>query len=243
MSIKVTIFNEFHHEQHDEAVKKIYPNGMHNTIKDFLSENPDFEVTTATLEEPEHGLTDEVLKNTDVLIWWGHIRHHLVSDEVVQKVRRRVLQGMGFIPLHSSHMSKPFLSLMGTSGRLYWCEAPDISEILWTVVPSHPIVKDVPEYFKLDIEEMYGEPFGIPTPDEVVFISWFSRGNVFRSGCTFKRGNGKIFYFRPGHETSPTFHNKNIQKVISNAIYWANPDFPVKPMRDMYFPKDLRKED
>ena len=241
MAIKITVFNEFHHEQHDERVKKIYPNGMHGAIKDFLSENPDFEVRTVTLEMPEHGLTDEVLNETDVLLWWGHIRHHLVDDEIVKKVRRRVLQGMGFIPLHSSHASKPFLSLMGSAGNLHWNDDPNISSILWTVVPSHPIAKDIPAYFKLETEEMYGEPFDIPNPDEIVFISWFSQGSVFRSGCTFRRGNGRIFYFQPGHETCPTYHDKTVQKVISNAIYWAKPDFTVSSVDSRHFTKDLSK--
>ena len=243
MSIKVTIFNEYYHEQHNESVNKIYPNGIHNTIKDFLSENPDFEVTTATLDMPEHGLTDEVLDNTDVLLWWGHLRHHLVDDEIVKKIKKRVLAGMGYVPLHSSHASKLFVSLMGTSGNLHWNDTPGISTILWTVVPSHPIANGIPEYFKLAEEEMYGEPFGIPTPDELIFISWFSQGSVFRSGCTFRRGNGKIFYFQPGHETCPTYHDKTVQKVISNAIYWVNPEFKVDPAPSVHFTKNLQIED
>ena len=90
-------------------------------------------------------------------------------------------------------------------------------------MPNHPIAEGVDESFVLENEEMYGEPFDIAKPDDVVFIGWFKGGEVFRTGCTWTRGNGKVFYFQPGHETNPTFHNKNIQKVIQNAVRWACP--------------------
>ena len=236
--IKVTIYNEYAHEKTNPAAIKHYPDGMHVTIKNFLSVNPDFEITTVTLDLPDCGLTEELLNNTDVLVWWGHMCHGQVSDEVTNRVKKRVLNGMGFVPLHSSHASKPFMALMGTTCGLHWSD--DHKEVVWTVNPSHPIVKDIPEYFIIDEEEMYGEPFGIPNPDEVVFIGWFNHGNVFRSGVTFKRGNGKIFYFQPGHESNPTYHNKYVQKVIENAIYWAKPDFKVIPLNE-YFAIDTIK--
>jgi trehalose utilization protein len=221
--IRVTIYNEYIEEKKDPAAVKLYPNGMHGTIKEFLSKNPDLEVTAVTMELPDCGLTEELLNNTDVLLWWGHGHHGDVSDEVVKRVKRRVLAGMGFIPLHSAHASKPFMALMGTTCRLHWCD--DQKEIMWTVVPSHPIAKGVPEYFIIDSEEMYGEPFGIPNPDEIVFIGWFNHGNVFRAGVTFKRGNGKIFYFQPGHQSNGAYLNPSVQKIIENAVYWAKADF------------------
>ncbi|WP_113928870.1 ThuA domain-containing protein [Bacillus sp. P14.5] len=220
--IKVTIWNENRHEQTNPDVKEIYPDGIHNAIAGFLKE--DFEVTTATLDEPEHGLTEEVLNNTDVLIWWGHLAHDDVQDEIVERVRNRVLDGMGFIPLHSAHGSKIFHVLMGTrTGELKWREADD-TERLWVVDESHPIVDGLPDMIEIEKEEMYGERFGIPQPEELIFISWFSGGEVFRSGCTYKRGKGKIFYFRPGHETYPTYYQKEIQQVIHNAVKWAAPN-------------------
>ena len=223
--IRVTVWNEFVHEKTDEAIKKIYPDGIHNVIKSFLDKNEDMVVKTAVLDDVENGLTDEVLNNTDVLIWWGHICHHKVSDAVVAKVTNHVLRGMGFIPLHSAHMSKPFISLMGTSCTLKWRDGDH--ERLWCIDPNHPISEGVPETFVLDPEEMYGEFFDIPKPDSVVFLSWFRGGEVFRSGCTFTRGYGKIFYFRPGHESFPTYYNEHVQRVIKNAVKWAAPtNFP-----------------
>lgn len=219
--IRVTVWNEFVHEKTDEAIKKIYPDGIHNVIKSFLDKNEDMVVKTAVLDDVENGLTDEVLNNTDVLIWWGHICHHKVSDAVVAKVTNHVLRGMGFIPLHSAHMSKPFISLMGTSCTLKWRDGDH--ERLWCIDPNHPISEGVPETFVLDPEEMYGEFFDIPKPDSVVFLSWFRGGEVFRSGCTFTRGYGKIFYFRPGHEANPSYYNENVQKIITNAVRWACP--------------------
>ncbi|GIN10475.1 trehalose utilization protein ThuA [Shouchella clausii] len=218
--MNVTIWNEFRHEQKDEAVRNVYPDGIHQVLADFLGN--EHQVTTATLDEPEHGLTEKVLNQTDVLVWWGHIAHHEVADEVVERVHKRVLEGMGLIVLHSGHFSKIFKKLMGTGCDLKWREA-DEKERLWVVSPSHPIAEGIDEYFELEKEEMYGEHFDIPNPDEIVFLSWFQGGEVFRSGCTYTRGNGKIFYFRPGHETYPTFKNQYVQRVIQNAVRWAAP--------------------
>ncbi|MEK3889785.1 ThuA domain-containing protein [Bacillus sp. FSL K6-3431] len=219
--MKITIWNENRHEKLNPVVADIYPEGIHGTIAKLLAEHG-YETKTATLDEPEHGLTEEVLKNTDVLFWWGHLAHGEVDDEVVNRVHERVLQGMGLVVLHSGHFSKIFKKLMGTSCDLKWREA-DEKERLWVVDPTHPIAEGIGEYIELEKEEMYGEHFDIPAPDELVFLSWFEGGEVFRSGCTYKRGNGKIFYFRPGHETYPTYHQKDIQKVLVNAAKWVKP--------------------
>jgi trehalose utilization protein len=227
--VKVTVWNENRHEQKNPVVRDIYPSGIHGAIASFLKAEG-IEAGTATLDQPEHGLTDDVLAGTDVLIWWGHLAHGEVKDEIVQKVQQRVLDGMGLIVLHSGHFSKIFKTLMGTSCDLKWREA-DEKERLWVVSPSHPITEGISEYIELEKEEMYGEHFDIPQPDELIFTSWFEGGEVFRSGCTYTRGNGKVFYFRPGHETYPTYHNKEIQRVIINAVNWAK---PVKRERPVY---------
>jgi len=239
MSIRITVWNENFHEQSNPAIKEIYPDGIHNAIKDFLEKEPGMTAVTATLDMPEHGLTDEVLNNTDVLIWWGHLRHGNVSDETVAKVHKRVLEGMGLIALHSSHLSKIFRVLTGTGCRLHW--GPEQKEIMWNIMPNHPITKDIPEYFIIDKEEMYGEPFDIPAPDELIFMSWFEQGNVFRSGCVYRRGHGKVFYFQPGHETVPTYYNPYVQKIIVNAVRWAVPDIIKTPFFD-FMPVDFHKE-
>ena len=220
--IRVTVWNEFRHEKSDDEVKAVYPEGMHRVIADALAAEPDMEVRTATLDEPEHGLTDEVLNSTDVMLWWGHIAHGAVKDVVAQKVRKRVWSGMGLVPLHSGHMSKPFMLLMGTTCNLKWREIGE-RERLWVVEPGHPIARDIGEYIQLENTEMYGERFDVPAPDELVFISWFQGGEVFRSGCCYSRGAGKIFYFRPGHETFPIYKDPEIQKVLKNAVRWARP--------------------
>ncbi|WP_223701389.1 ThuA domain-containing protein [Sutcliffiella deserti] len=219
--IKVTVWNENRHEQTNEKVREVYPEGIHGAVSSFLKENG-FDAGTATLDEAEHGLTKEVLDNTDVLVWWGHVAHDEVSDEIVNRVKNRVLDGMGLIVLHSGHFSKIFKTLMGTTCDLKWREA-DEKERIWVVSPGHPIAEGIGEHIDLEREEMYGEHFDIPDPDELVFISWFEGGEVFRSGCTYKRGKGKVFYFRPGHETYPTYYNEKVQKVICNAVNWAKP--------------------
>lgn len=225
--IRVTVWNEFVHEKKDEAVRTVYPNGIHNAIADNLKKIGGFETATATLDQPEHGLTKEVLAKTDVLVWWGHMAHGQVKDEIAERVQQKVLGGMGLVVLHSGHLSKPFLKLLGTSGILHWREAKE-KEILWNIAPSHEITQGVGETITLEEEEMYGEPFGIPEPDKLIFTSWFEGGNVFRSGCCWERCNGRIFYFRPGHETHPTYHNPEIMKVIGNACRWAAPRIMVE---------------
>jgi trehalose utilization protein len=232
MEIKVTVWNEFRHEKEEGPVKEVYPQGIHMAIKAFLDTTGGLEVKTATLDEPEHGLTDEVLENTDVLIWWGHRAHGEVRDDIVDKVQKRILKGMGLIVLHSGHHSKIFKRLMGTSCNLKWREMNE-RERLWVVDPGHPIAKGIGEYIELNREEMYGEFFDIPTPDALVFIGWFQGGEVFRSGCCYHRGYGKVFYFQPGHESFPIYHQKDIQRVIANAVQWAS---PIKQVEKLYCP-------
>lgn len=227
MSIQVTVWNEYRHELSDEDVRAVYPDGIHTAIAAGLQEHADLVVRSATLDEPEQGLPPEVLDSTDVLIWWGHKAHPEVADELVDRVQQRVLDGMGLIVLHSGHHSKIFKRLMGTTANLKWREATD-KERIWVVQPGHPIVHGVGEYIELPVEEMYGEFFDIPQPDELITISWFTGGEVFRSGCCFFRGKGKIFYFRPGHETYPTYFDPVIRKVIANGVRWAAPvDGPI----------------
>ncbi len=225
-TIRVTVWNEFRHERNSPEVAQIYPAGIHATIAAALREEQQIEVRTATLDEPEHGLTREVLQQTDVLIWWGHMAHGEVADEIVERVQQRVLAGMGLIVLHSGHFSKIFKRLMGTSCDLKWREGND-HERLWVVQPGHPIVAGIGEYIELEHEEMYGEHFDIPQPEALVLVSWFSGGEIFRSGCCYTRGQGKIFYFRPGHEAFPTYRNTQVQRVIANAVRWAAPAEPL----------------
>lgn len=220
--ITVIVWNEFVHEREHEAVKAVYPDGIHQVIASFLKTDAGLDVGTATLDQVDHGLTEERLAACDVLVWWGHMAHDKVEDRIVDRVQKRVLEGMGLIVLHSGHYSKIFRRMMGTTCSLKWREAEE-QERIWVVEPSHPIAADLGQYIEVPYEEMYGERFEIPAPDELVFVSWFEGGEVFRSGCTWTRGHGRIFYFRPGHETYPTYYNKDVQKVIQNAVRWAAP--------------------
>ncbi|MDD5728448.1 MAG: ThuA domain-containing protein [Victivallales bacterium] len=219
--IKVTIWNENIHEKNNPVVRELYPGGLHGFLAQRL-DAPDLSIRTATLEEAEHGLTEAVLDNTDVLIWWGHIAHHRVDDAIVERVQEKIWEGMGFIALHSGHRSKIFRRLNGTSCKMHWREAGE-RERFWVVDPSHPTVAGLPEHFELSCEEMYGEPLMIAEDAKVIMISWFEGGEVFRSAFTLQRGNGKIFYFQPGHETFPSFHDDRVIKVIANAVRWTAP--------------------
>ncbi|KAB1194319.1 trehalose utilization protein ThuA [Haloferax sp. MBLA0076] len=225
--VTVTVWNEFRHERDSDEVAAVYPDGIHTVVADALREDG-HEVDTATLDEPEHGLPESVLDETDVLVWWGHKAHDEVDDAVVERVTDRVRDGMGLLVLHSGHYSKPFKRLMGTSCSLKWREAGE-RERVWTVEPGHPIAEGIPESFEVPNAEMYGERFDIPAPDELVFLSWFEGGEVFRSGCCYTRGKGRIFYFRPGHETYPIYEQPEIRTVLQNAVDWAAPSDGADP--------------
>jgi trehalose utilization protein len=223
MTLRVTVWGENVHEKKHKLVAELYPTGMHGCIADALNTDPQIRAVTATLDQPEHGLSEARLAQTDVLTWWGHAAHGAVDDKIVDRVQQRVLQGMGLIVLHSGHHSKIFRRLMGHNCDLVWREAGE-RERVWVCNPAHAIAQGLPAWFDIEHEEMYGEPFGIPNPDEVVFLSWFAGGEAFRSGATWRRGGGKVFYFRPGHETYPTYHQPLVQQVLRNAVNWARPE-------------------
>ena len=220
MTIRVVVWGENVHEQTNAVVRGIYPNGMHACIADALNEHAAIDAGTATLQEAEHGLPQARLDKTDVLLWWGHAAHGDVDDAIVERVAEAVWSGMGLIVLHSGHFSKIFKRLMGTPCNLSWREAGE-RERIWVTAPNHPITAGLPQFFELESEEMYGEPFGIPEPDETVMIGWFQGGEVFRSGVTYRRGAGRVFYFQPGHETYPTYHDPMVRQVLRNAVLWA----------------------
>ena len=221
--LRVLVWNEGVHEQVDEEVRRLYPDGIGGTIADALrTRRPEASVEVATLDSPDLGLSEETLAATDVLLWWGHIAHDRVPDEVAERVQRHVLSGMGFLPLHSAHFSKPFIRLMGTTCSLAWRDAGE-RELVWTLEPGHPIAAGVPSPIVIEAQETYGEHFDIPAPDELVFVSAFAGGEVFRSGATFRRGRGRIFYFSPGDQAYPVYHHADVQRVLANAVRWAAP--------------------
>ena len=225
--IRAVAWNEFVHERENPAVRAIYPEGIHAAIAAALNADDGIDAGSATLDQPENGLPQDRLKDIDVLLWWGHKAHKAVEDGVVDRVVARVHQGMGLIVLHSGHYSRIFKRLMGTSCSLTWREADELERV-WICDPGHPIAHGLPRFFEIEKSEMYGEPFGIPPPDEQVFLSWFEGGEVFRSGCTWRRGNGRVFYFSPGHEAYPIFRDKNVRQVLRNAVRWAAPSSTVK---------------
>ena len=229
------------HEVQDDEVKEIYPDGMHAVIAEPLR-NQGMEVTIATFDDPEHGLTEDVLNRTDVLTWWGHLVHNEVQEHIVDRVQQRVLDGMGLLVLHSGHESKVFKRLMGTSCDLKWREAGE-KERVWVAEPGHPIVEGLGDFIEVPRSEMYGEPFYIPNPESVIFISWFQGGEVFRSGCTFRRGRGEIFYFSPGHETYPIYYQDEIMHVIVNGIKWLKPETPGATISDRHHEHPLEQID
>lgn len=222
--LRVTIWNENIQERRDKSVMGIYPDGIHEAIAAGLRRElgASTSIRSATLDEPEHGLTEAVLSETDVLTWWGHVAHDQVADEVVSRVHARVLEGMGIVVLHSAHYSKIFRRLMGTTCALRWRSGgAGERALVWTVNPGHAIAEGVPQPIVIPHDEMYGEFFDIPPPDELVFISSFEGGEVFRSGCCYYRGTGRVVYFSPGDQEFPVYHQPEIQRVIANSVTWC----------------------
>ena len=241
--LRVTIWHEFRHEKQNEQIRGLYPDGMHAVMRDAIQEETQthfqrpVEITLATLDEERNGLTPDRIQHTDVMVWWGHMAHGDVSDEVVEEVCEAVRGGMGFVALHSSHYCKPFKKLLGTGGHLRW-RAVGERERLWCVRPGHALVAGIDkDYIEVPNAEMYGEPFDIPDPDELVLVSWFEGGNIFRSGCVFNRGAGKIVYLRPGHEEYPVYYQPEIRRLLANAVHYAAPVAGTAP----YF-HECRKE-
>lgn len=219
--IRVTVWNEYVHEREYPAIGAVYPEGIHGCLRRFLGRESDIAVTCVTLDMPHQGVTRELLAETDVLIWWSHARQEEITDETVRLVREAVHAGMGLIALHSAHFSRIMRDLLGTTMTLHWRHHD--REKLWCIAPTHPIAQGVPACIDIPEEEMYGEAFDIPRPDDIIFLGWFGSGHVFRSGVTFTRGHGRIFYFQPGHEEAPVYEQPDIQRIIVNAVRWAAP--------------------
>ncbi len=244
--IRVTVWNEGVHEKLNEKVKQVYPKGMGWQIAQYLKAQEGIaSVHVAELDDPDQGLSEKTLKKTDVMTWWGHMAHDKVTEDNAARVQQRVNEGMGLVVLHSGHLSKPFRRLMGTGCMLKWREWKGMGEKerLWVVDPAHPIVDGIPEYIEIAHAEMYGEHFDIPQPDQLVFVSWFQGGEVFRSGCCWHRGLGKVFYFRPGHETFPIYYQEDVLKVIANAVKWAAPTVVKGGIKRDHFEPPLEKID
>lgn len=224
--MKIVVFCEKNPSMLTPEGLAAYPEGMGVYLKNILSEDGNDVTYIEVTDDGEQNYDEDVLKGCDVAVWWGHWYHDRVSDKLVDQLVENVQKGMGLICLHSAHRSKPFLRLLGTTGCLKWREDAE-KERVWCVDLTHPINKGVGEFVDVAHEEMYGEPFDIPTPDELVYLGWFQGGEVLRSGCVFKRGRGKLFYFNPGHETYPTYKNPSIVKILKNACEYLKPTTPL----------------
>jgi trehalose utilization protein len=206
---------------------KVYPNDVNVAIADGLKPLSGWEVITANLDQPDQGLSNELLNQTDVLIWWGHKRHDEVKDDLVQRIVRRVKEeGMGFIAVHSAHFAKPYRKLMGTACSWREYKADGTSAKVIVKAPNHPIAKGVKD-FNLPRIERYGEPFAVPEPEAVVFDGVYTKPDgqtePGRIGLCWTVGKGKVFYFTPGHETYDDFYREDVRLIFRNAVQWAAP--------------------
>ncbi|MEZ5042821.1 MAG: alpha/beta hydrolase fold domain-containing protein [Saprospiraceae bacterium] len=274
--IKVVVWDERQKKQ-----QKAYPDFMGNHIADYLKKNDLLRVYSVGLDDPEQGLSDEVLENCEVMIWWGHVRHPEISVATSKKLIERVKAGtLEMIFLHSAHWANPFVEAMNEVTRqrveakyatleaqvtiefvtppdslrfrvpklgemvkpaIYERKFPDGQlkvkvdmptcifpfyradgkpSTVITLQPKHPIAKGIPSQFTIPATEMYDEPFHVPDPDEVIFEERWETGEWFRSGSLWNVGKGKVFYFRPGHETYKVYYEVMPLKIIENTVLW-----------------------
>ena len=271
-TIRVVVWDERQPRQ-----KEAYENFLGNEIARYLEKQSGLSVQSVALDDPEQGLSDTILDNCDVLIWWGHQRQSEVLPETGRKIVNKILSGsIAFIPLHSAHWATPFVEAMNeitrrhaeqlvksTQQEITYVAPPkqytvpkyDTRITPYTIVrkfpdgkekfevhlpfccfpayrndgkPSlvkvlktgHPIANGLPDEFELPQTEMYDEPFHVPPPDEVIFEERWATGEWFRSGMVWRLGKGRIFYFRPGHETFPVYKQELALKIINNAVRW-----------------------
>jgi trehalose utilization protein len=211
----------------DPVSKKVYPQDINTAIAEGLAplEASGWQVVKASLNDPDQGISDELLGSTDVLIWWGHKRHGDVKDDLVNKIAARVRDGhMGFIGTHSCHFAKPFKKLMGTACSWREYVADGTSAEIIVKEPDHPICKGV-KTFKLPQIERYGEPFAVPTPESVPLEGLYTKPDgktePARMGLCWTVGKGKVFYFTPGHETYNDYYRPEVRQIFVNAVQWA----------------------
>jgi len=214
--VKALVWSEF------TEPKDVYPKGIHGDIAEYLNASGNVEAKVVQLSDPDQGVSQAMLDWADVLLWWGHQKHRDVTDETVQRIVKSVKEGgMGYFAMHSAHYSRGLIAILGTPCGL-GSVGDGGAESISVVMPDHPIAKGVSD-FVVPRTEYFGEPFGVPEPEAVVFKSTFEKGdNIwFRSGCCWTVGKGRVFYFRPGHETYPIMRQPEVQKVIYNATLWS----------------------
>lgn len=213
------------------APKEIYPNDINGAIAEGLKASPlmkDWDVVIAGIDDPDQRISDELLKKTDVLIWWGHKKHGDVKDALVDKIEKRVKEeGMGFIALHSAHFAKPNKRIMGTpcTFAAYVCDNKE--NVVSVAMPNHPICKGVAKTFTVANDERYSDPYAVPTPDAVPLTAIQVRNDGTKEeakmGFCWTVGKARMFYLQMGHETNPIYFDPEIRKVMANAVLWAAP--------------------
>ncbi len=230
-SIRVRVWCE------GSAPPSVYPDGVNGALADGLNRHPGLIVNRAGLDEESAGLTDTDLDETDVLVWWGRFRHEEVPDDRVLAISERVRSGqLGFVALHASCQSKPFRALMDGPCELGGWRDDGRPETIAIAEPDHPLAIGV-EPFTLPRSIMYAEPFAVPEPESVVFVSHWGEGQTFRSGMTWTVDQGRVAYFRPGHDQFPVLFHPQVRQVITNAVLWASP----KPLPSTLVERNLEK--
>jgi trehalose utilization protein len=209
------------------APKDVYPNDINAAVAEGLKSLRGWDVAAASLKDPDQGFPGDTLAKTDVLIWWGHVHHGAVKDALIEQIVGRVKNdGMGFIALHSSHYSKALRKLLGTDCGFAAYVADGSGLDVTVKAKDHPIARGI-DNFSLAHTERYSEPFQIPEPETVVFDGVYKRPDgsteASRQGLVWTVGKGKVFYFQPGHETYPHFFDKNVRKILRNAVRWVAP--------------------
>lgn len=203
------------------APRAVYPNDVDGAVADHLGKLPTLQVRRGRLADPSAGLAEDVLDATDVLLWWGHLRHDDVPNDRAEAVVRRVREGkLGLIALHSSCTSKPFKGLMGMACEPGGWREDGRPEHVKIVAPDHPIARGVTP-FTIPRSDMFAEPFEVPAPESVVLVSNWDNGETVRSGLTWTVGKGRVAFLRTGHDAFPVLFHPSVRQIIANATLWA----------------------
>ena len=207
------------------APKNVYPQDINAAIAEGLKPLKGWDIVTASINDPDQGLPEDMLNSASVLIWWGHQKHGAVSDALVDRIVKRVRDGgMGFIATHSAHYSKPLKAILGTPcGWKYYIDDGARVDLV-VKAPSHPIALGV-KNFTLPHTERYGDPFEVPTPETVVFDGIYTLPNGAaenaQQGMVWTVGKGRVFYFQPGHESYPIYFQDEIRHIFRNGVQWC----------------------
>lgn len=204
------------------APRSVYPDDIDGALADVLGRQAGLVVSRGRLTDLQAGLSDQVLDASDALVWWGHLRHDAVPDDRALAVVKRVREGrLGFVALYAACGSKPFRQMMSMPCEPGSWREDGRPEFVSIKAPDHPIARGIAP-FTISKTDMFSEPFAVPEPETVVFVSSWQKGETLRSGLTWTIGKGRVAYLRTGPDNYPVLFHPSIRQAIANSVRWVS---------------------